>query len=221
MGIKSWLFGKDKQSGDKETEAIALLKKRLNSLEIEGRNMLRKAEEQKTVAKTMLKQGNKIGAKQALTRSSLHMQKYNQIQNQSLNLSTQIDTISSAKSAAETVKALQVGSQVVEKTLHEVSPEDVERTMIEMDDQRDRIAMMSEALSDTTSLEMDLDGEFVDSIDDQLASLEMEIQAESHGSLPEAGTRTNETLPESSTEEANTDLTDELKALKKELEGDT
>ena len=43
--------------------------------------------------------------------------------------------------------------------------------MVEMDDQRDRIAMMSEALSDTTSLEMDLDGEFADSIDEQLAAL--------------------------------------------------
>ena len=108
MGIKSWLFGKDRKSGDKETEAIAQLKKRLNSLEIEGRNVLRKADEDKQVAKAMLKQNNKIGAKQALTRSGLYMQKYNQIQNMSLNLSTQVDTISTAKSAAATVKALKI-----------------------------------------------------------------------------------------------------------------
>ncbi len=215
MGVKSWLFGKDRDKGDKETEAIAQLKKRLNSLEIEGRNLLRKAEEQKAVAKSMLKQGNKIGAKQALTRSSLHMQKYNQNQNMSLNLSTQIDTISSAKSAAATVKALKVGSKVVETTLEEVSPEDVERTMIEMDDQRDRISMMNEALSDTTSLEMDLDGEFVDSIDDQLAALGIEMQSESHGNLPEVGANT--VSPEG--ENDNTDITDELKAMQKELEG--
>lgn len=224
MGVKSWLFGKDNDKGNKETEAVAKLKKRLNALEIEGRNILRKSEEQKEIAKRMLKQGNKIGAKQALTRSSLHMQKYNQVQNMSLNLSTQIDTISSAKSAAETVKALKVGSQVVEETLKEVSPQDVERTMIEMDDQRDRISMMSEALSDITSLEMDLDGEFVDSIDDQLAALELEMQSESHGNLPEAGTKVSPSsakpISEENTENDNTDLADELKALQKELESD-
>ena len=220
MGIKSWLFGKDRKTGDKETEAIAQLKKRLNSLEIEGRNVLRKAEEDKEVAKIMLKQNNKIGAKQALTRSSLYMQKYNQIQNMSLNLSTQVDTISSAKSAAATVKALKIGGQVVEDALNEVSPQDVERTMVEMDDQRDRISMMSEALADTTSLEMDLDGEFADSIDDQLASLELEMQSESHGTLPEAGTAAAPIKSETVKEEENTDLADELKNLQKELESD-
>lgn len=221
MGIKSWLFGKDRKSGDKETEAIAQLKKRLNSLEIEGRNALRKADEDKQVAKSLLRQNNKIGAKQALNRSALYMQKYNQIQNMSLNLSTQVDTISTAKSAAETVKALKIGGQVVEAALNEVTPQEVERTMVEMDDQRDRIAMMSEALADTTSLEMDLDGEFADSIDEQLAALELEVQSESHGTLPEAGTKTTPSRVEPEKEdEENTDLADELKDLQKELEGD-
>ena len=219
MGIKSWLFGQDKKaSKDKEAEAIAKLKKRLTSLDAEGRNLLRKSTEQKDSAKTMLRDGNKIGAKQALTRSSLYMQKYNQVQNMSLNLSNQVDTISSAKSTAETVKALKVGSTVVETVLDEVSPADVERTMVEMEDQRDRISMMTDALADTTSLEMDLDGEFVDGIDDQLAAMELELQAESHGTLPDAGVKAgHETTPEVSTEDTD-DIKDQLKGLKKELE---
>ncbi len=219
MGIKSWLFGNDrKKDNDKEAEAIAKLKKRLTSLDAEGRNLLRKSTEQKESAKTMLRDGNKIGAKQALTRSSLYMQKYNQVQNMSLNLSNQVDTISSAKSTAETVKALKVGSTVVESVLDEVSPADVERTMVDMEDQRDRISMMTDALADTTSLEMDLDGEFVDGIDDQLAAMELELQAESHGTLPDAGVKADhETTPEGSTED-NDDIKDQLKGLKKELE---
>lgn len=228
MGIKSWLFGKDREDEgqDKEAEAIAKLKKQLNALEVEGRNLLRKSEEQKKVARQMLQSGNKIGAKQALTRSNLYMQKYNQIQNMSLNLSTQIDTISSAKSTAETLDALKGGSQIVEETLEKVSPVDVERTMAEMDDQRDRISLMTESLSDTTSLEMDLDGEFADSIDDQLAAMELEMQSESHGDLPDAGMKASTTEPsepiteKSETKEEDTsDLEDELKSLQKELEG--
>ena len=217
MGIKSWLFGKGK-SDNKEAEALQKLKKQLNSLEVEGRNLLRKSEEQKQVAKSMVQSGNKVGARQALTRSSLYMQKYNQSQNMSLNLSTQIDTISTAKSTAETVTALKVGSQVVEDALEQISPLDVERTIVEMDDQRDRISMMTESLSDVSSLEMDLDGEFADSIDDQLAALELEMQSESHGDLPEAGMLTTpSTSGENEKKESTNDLEDELKSLKEEL----
>ncbi|MHA2249693.1 MAG: Snf7 family protein [Candidatus Kariarchaeaceae archaeon] len=220
MGIKSWLFGKEKGKTNKEAEAIQKLKKQLNSLEVQGRNLLRKSEEQKQVARSMIKSGNKVGAKQALTRSSLFMQKYNQVENMSLNLSTQIDTISTAKSTSETVSALKVGSQVVEDTLATVSPIDVERTMVEMEDQRDRINIMSESLSDVSSLEMDLDGEFVDSIDDQLAALEIEMQSESHGDLPEAGVTTSMTTEKEPEEKEKTsDLEDELKSLQKELSG--
>ena len=168
MGIKDWLFGKEKKgSKDEKAEAIQKLKKQLNSLEVEGRNLIRKSDEQKTVAKSMLRAGNKIGAKQALTRSGLYLQKYNQVQNMSLNISTQVDTISTAKSTVETVEALKVGSQVVEDSLAQVSPIDVERTMAEMEDQRERISFMSESLSDVSGLEIDLDGEMVDGIDDQ------------------------------------------------------
>ncbi len=218
MGIKAWLFGKDRKSEDKEAEAIAKLKKRLNELDIEGKNYLRKSEEEKNVAKKMLKSGNKIGAKQALTRANLFLQKYNQVQNMSLNLSTQIDTISTAKSTTETVKALKVGSTVVDETLKTVSPEDVERTMVEMEEQRDRISMMTEALADTTALELDLEGEFADSIDDQLAAMEMELQEEASGSLPEPSLKELKTTDKEKTKDDASDIEDELKALKKELE---
>ncbi|MCE7734572.1 MAG: SNF7 family protein [Candidatus Heimdallarchaeota archaeon] len=219
MGIKDWLFGKgSKGSKDEKAEAIQKLKKQLNSLEVDGRNLIRKSDEQKSVAKTMLRSGNKIGAKQALTRSSLYLQKYNQVQNMSLNISTQIDTISTATSTAETVEALQIGSQVVEESLAQVSPMDVERTMADMEDQRERIGFMSEALSDVSGLEIDLDGEMVDGIDDQLAALELEMESESHGDLPTAAA-TTVTTPESTDKEEDTsDLQKDLKDLEKELD---
>jgi len=220
LGIKNWLFGKE-SGEDKEAEAIAKLKKQLNALEVEGKNLLRKSEEQKELARKMLKSGNKVGAKQALTRSHLFLQRYNQNQNTSLNLSTQIDTISTAKSTVETMDALKVGSSVVEETLQKVSPVDVERTMVEMEDQRERISMMTESLSDISGLEMDLDGDFADSIDDELAAMELDMQSESHGSLPTAGSvKSASPISETVEEESDTsDLEDELKKLQKQLEG--
>lgn len=220
--VKNWLFGRDsKSSSNKEAEAIASLKKRLNRLEVQGKNLQTKANEQKIMAKKMLKQGNKSGAAQALKRSNLYMQKYNQIQNVSLNLTTQIETISEAKETAETVSALKIAKTVVDESLNAVSAEDVERTMLELDDQREQVAMMSESLADTTGLEMDLDEDFGE-IDDQLAALELEIQSEAHGDLPEAGTGGTVAESPATTEETgeNTaDLEDELEKLQKELEG--
>ncbi len=219
MGIKDWLFGRDKNgSKDEKAEAIQKLKKQLNSLEVDGRNLIRKSDEQKSVAKTMLRSGNKIGAKQALTRSSLYLQKYNQVQNMSLNISTQIDTISTATSTAETVEALQIGSQVVEESLAQVSPMDVERTMADMEDQRERIGFMSEALSDVSGLEIDLDDEMVDGIDDQLAALELEMESESHGDLPTAATTSVTTSESTENDEDTSDLQKDLKDLEKELD---
>ncbi|OLS27394.1 MAG: hypothetical protein HeimC2_12340 [Candidatus Heimdallarchaeota archaeon LC_2] len=220
MGIKEWLFGKEKKGQtDNKAEAIQKLKKQLNSLEVEGRNQLRKSDEEKIAAKSLLRSGNKIGAKQALTRSSLYAQRYNQIQNMSLNLSTQIDTISTAQSTSETVSALKIGSEVIEETLTQISPADVERTMVEMEDQRERISFMTDSLSDVSGLEIDLDGDMVDAIDDQLASLELEMESESHGALPTAATTTIST-PESSvkTGEDTSDLEKDLKDLEKDLD---
>ena len=215
MGVKDWLFGKDKKTkDDTKAEAIQKLKKQLNALELEGRNLLRKSDEQKAAARSMLQSGNKIGAKQALTRSSLYLQKYNQIQNMSLNLNTQIDTISIAESTAETVQALKVGSTIIDDTLNTVSPMDVERTMAEMEDQRERISMMTESLSDVSGLEMDLDGEMADSIDDQLAAMEMELQSGTHGDLPAASTTTTT----STTSEKETESKEDMSDLKKQLE---
>jgi hypothetical protein len=216
MGIKSWLFGKDrgKGEGDDQTEALATLKKQLNTLEVQGKNLRRKSEEQKTLARQMLKEGNKIGAKQALTRSNIYLQKYNKLENMKLNLSSQIDVIQEAGGYKETQK----GTKAVDRIMEDVTPLDVERTMAEMEDQRDRLDMMSESLADTTAIEMNLEGDFMDNIDDQLAAMELEIQSEAHGDLPEPGTKTT-SAPATETEDKEdvSDLEKELQDLEKEL----
>jgi len=220
MGIKSWLFGKDRNGGtkkDKQQEAIATLKKQLNNMEVKGKKLQRQAEEQKLMARKMLKSGNKAGARQALTRSNIYLQNYNKLQNTQLNLQSQIDTIQNATDTVELVQAMKVGTEVVGNVMGEVDAMDVERTMAEMEDQRDQLDMMNEALADTTGIEMTLDGDFADSIDDQLAAMEMEIQ----GDLPEAGVATPETetsKPETEKKEDSSDLEKELEALKKELD---
>jgi len=222
MGIKDWWFGKDRGSGDikkeRQQQAIATLKKQLNNIEVRGKKLQRQAEEQKAMAKKMLQSGNKQGAKQALTRSNIYLQQYNKLQNTQLNLQTQIDTITNATDTVELVQAMKIGTEVVSDVMGEIDATDVERTMIEMEEQRDQLDLMNESLADTTGIEMSMDADFADSIDDQLAALEMEMQ----GELPEAGVATPEVSSETEEvtekKEDSSELEKELEALKKELD---
>ncbi len=218
--LKNWLFGKSADQ-DKESEAIAQLKKRLNKYEIESRNLLTKSEEEKNLARRMVAEGNKSGARQALKRANLYQQKYNKTQNLMLNLHTQVETISSAKDTVETVKALKSGSEIVETSIGEINKIDADRVMIELEEQRDRLNVVNEALSDISGIDMELEDDYADNIESQLEALEMEVESKKHGELPEAGTKTVdwEAGEEKKEEKGKGDLENELESLKKELEG--
>ncbi|MHA1122938.1 MAG: hypothetical protein ACTSPC_09100 [Candidatus Heimdallarchaeota archaeon] len=58
--IKNWLFGKDKP---KDTESIAKIRRVINKYTLQSRRLTQQSDEQKDIAKTMMKSGNKAGAK--------------------------------------------------------------------------------------------------------------------------------------------------------------
>lgn len=219
--LRDWLFGRDSGT-DGKAETTANLKKQINRLEIVSRNYQSKADESKEMAKKLLKAGNKKGAADALKRSKIYLQNYNKTQNTMLTIQTQLDTIEEVSTTVETVEAIKEGNKIVSEAMKSVSALDAERAMAELEEQRDQVSMMSEAISDTTALELDLDDDI--DIDDELAALELEMQAETHGTLPETGTgvptSTTTAVPEKVSESSeNADLEDELESLKKELEG--
>ncbi|MCG3219717.1 MAG: Snf7 family protein, partial [Candidatus Heimdallarchaeota archaeon] len=169
--IKNWLFGDS--SSDKEGESTTKLKSQLNRLELESKNLKRQSEEQKELAAQMLENGNRNGAKQALQRRSIYMNRLNQMQNQLMNITSMLDSIQTVRGTAEVVTAMKSGTEVIDETLSEVSEVDAERTMIEAESQMDRIATMTEALSDTTFSEtMGLDVDDIDNIDAELDAME-------------------------------------------------
>ena len=117
MGMKNWLFGTKRKD---DAEALATLKAQINRYEHESRNLERQADEQKSLAAKMLKSGNKAGAKQALKRRAIYMKRLNQVQNMLMNLQSQIDSIQTATSTVDTVKAMELGTKVVKTKMQEV-----------------------------------------------------------------------------------------------------
>ncbi|MHA1303263.1 MAG: Snf7 family protein [Candidatus Heimdallarchaeaceae archaeon] len=220
MGLKNWLFGTKRKD---DAEALATLKAQINRYEHESRNLERQADEQKSLAAKMLKSGNKGGARQALKRRAIYMKRLNQVQNMLMNLQSQMDSIQTATSTVETVKAMELGTKVVKTKMQEVDVEKTEKVMDEVMAQRDEIEMMTEALSDTSLSEGILDFEDDVAIDDQLAQLEAEMQLGQTEDLPDISglpSTPTEKPKAKEKEEDTSDLEAELEALKKQLSED-
>ncbi len=214
--VKNWLFGKKRKE---DADALATLKSQQNRLQAEARNLERQSDEQKVLASKMLQAGNKAGARQALKRRAVFMKRLNTVHNTAMNLQAQIDSIQTATSTAETVKAMELGTKVVGEKIKVVSPERTERVMDSVMEQRDQIEMMTEALSDPSLSEGVLDFEDDAAIDDQLAQLEAEMDLGSTTSLPDVSGLPS-TPVGTEKEEDTSDLEAELEGLKKKMSED-
>ncbi|MFW9852226.1 MAG: Snf7 family protein [Candidatus Thorarchaeota archaeon] len=215
--VKNWLFGKKRKE---DADALATLKAQQNRLQAESRNLERQADEQKILASKMLKSGNKAGARQALKRRAVFMKRLNTVHNTAMNLQAQIDSIQTATSTADTVKAMEVGTKVVGEKIKTVSPERTERVMDTVMEQRDQIEMMTEALSDPSLSEGILDFEDDAAIDEQLAQLEAEMDLGTTTSLPDVSGLPSTPVGTGEKEEDTSDLEAELENLKKKVSED-
>jgi charged multivesicular body protein 4 len=215
--VKNWLFGKKRKE---DADALATLKAQQNRLQAESRNLERQADEQKILASKMLKSGNKAGARQALKRRAVFMKRLNTVHNTAMNLQAQIDSIQTATSTADTVKAMEVGTKVVGEKIKTVSPERTERVMDTVMEQRDQIEMMTEALSDPSLSEGVLDFEDDAAIDEQLAQLEAEMDLGTTTSLPDVSGLPSTPVGTGEKEEDTSDLEEELENLKKKVSED-
>ena len=214
--VKNWLFGKKRKE---DADALATLKAQQNRLQAEARNLERQSDEQKVLAAKMLQAGNKAGARQALKRRAVFMKTLNTVHNTAMNLQAQIDSIQTATSTAETVKAMELGTKVVGEKIKVVSPERTERVMDTVMEQRDQIEMMTEALSDPSLSEGILDFEDDAAIDEQLAQLEAEMDLGTTTKLPDVSGLPS-TPVGTQKEEDTSDLEAELEVLKKKMKED-
>lgn len=220
--VKKWLFG-DKRRDD--AQALSVLKAQINKLERNIRNYERLSDEQKVLAAKMLKSGNKNGARSAMQRRRIYLKKINQAQNMIMNLQTQMESIDTAKSTSETVKAMETGTNVVEQQMGKIDEKRVAEVMDKAAMQQDRLSMSQEILGDASFSEGAFEDDFDVSIDDELEQLQAELDMETTGDLPSIDI--DDELPsvstgksKSSQVEDTSDLEAELEALKEEISDD-
>lgn len=214
MGLKNWLFG---ESRKEDSGALATLKAQINKYEHEGRNLERQADEQKVLASKMLQAGNKSGARQALKRRTVYTKRLNTVHNMLMNLQAQMDSIQTAKSTVDTVKAMDIGTKIVDQQFTEISPEKAERVMDKVITQRDKLEMMTETLTDSALSDGILGIEDDNAIDEQLAQLEAEMELGTTTSLPDLSGLPATPSGAAKEEEDTSELEAELEGLRKKV----
>jgi hypothetical protein len=187
VGIKGWLFGNKKR---KPAETVAALRGVINRYIIRSRALRRQADEQRSLARDMLKDGNKVAARQALLRRTLYMRDLNNTYNKTMNIQRVIDAIRSAQDNIVMADALKQADDVIRVSLRDAAPERIEEIMMSVEDSIEQVGYTDEILSDTSMSESGLLEDELMGLDSQLEALETELLLEEKGELPTAATRT-------------------------------
>ena len=226
MGIKGWLFGNKNR---KPPETIAALRGVINRYIIRTRGLRRQSDEQRALARDMLRDGNKVAARQALLRRSLYMRELNNTYNKTMNIQRVIDAIRSAQDNIVMAGALKQADDVIRVSLRDAAPERIEEIMMSVEDSIEQVSYTDEILSDTSMSESGLEEDVLSAMDSQLEALEAELMLEEKGELPTPAvrtppirsttSRTQPKIPDKIEEEEISDeeLKREIEAIKKTL----
>lgn len=227
MGIKGWLFGNKNR---KPPETIAALRGVINRYIIRTRGLRRQSDEQRALARDMLRDGNKVAARQALLRRSLYMRELNNTYNKTMNIQRVIDAIRSAQDNIVMSGALKQADDVIRVSLRDAAPERIEEIMMSVEDSIEQVSYTDEILSDTSMSESGLVEDELSALDSQLEALEAEMLLEEKGELPTPAirtppirsttSRTQSKIPDKIEEEeeiSEEELKREIEAIKKTL----
>ncbi len=175
-GLRKFVKGK---KPSQSTETIAQLRKQVNTLQIKARQYDKMAQLERERAKQFLRTKNKAMAAQSLKNSQMYMKQSQMISQRIANLEKIIFTIQTTQDNVQLTKVLQQADKVIQANISEAAPEVVEETMMSLEESIEQAEAMNEILSDTSLTEIGMDSDDLESIDQQLAALEAEMEAES------------------------------------------
>lgn len=172
--FKGFLTGKKPSSS---TETKAKLKRTINQMEVKVKNYQRQSDEQYSLARQLLKAGNKAGAQQALKRRELYLTQISNSHSKIANLQRIIDTVDISADNVALTKTLEQAQVSIESNIQMASPERTEEVMMSIEDSIEMVSDMEESLTDTSITEIGMDVEVEDRVATQMAELEAELSS--------------------------------------------
>lgn len=204
----------------KSTETIANLRKTINNFTLKAQSLTRMADEEQDLARTLLKDGNRTGAAQALKRRKMYLNELNATHAKVANLRRIISTIRTTQDNKQLTKALAEADTVIQTSLREAGPEYTEELMTKLEDSIEQASYVDEALSSTEITEIGMDIDDLEDIENQLESLEREIRQDLGEKTPTApiGSQAIPSSQASAPKSSREKVRDEMAKVKKELQ---
>lgn len=204
----------------KSTETIANLRKTINNFTLKAQSLTRMADEEQDLARTLLKDGNRTGAAQALKRRKMYLNELNATHAKVANLRRIISTIRTTQDNKQLTKALAEADTVIQTSLREAGPEYTEELMTKLEDSIEQASYVDEALSSTEITEIGMDIDDLEDIENQLESLEREIRQDLGEKTPTApiGSKAIPPSQASAPKSSREKVRDEMAKVKKELQ---
>ncbi|MHA1443617.1 MAG: Snf7 family protein, partial [Candidatus Hodarchaeales archaeon] len=166
--FKGFLTGKKPSSS---TETKAKLKRTINQMEVKVKNYQRQSNEQYSLARQLLKSGNKAGAQQALKRRELYLSQMSNSHSKIANLQRIIETVDTSADNVSLTETLEQAQIAIDSNIEMASPERTEEVMMSIEDSIEMVSEMEDSLTDTSITEIGMDVEVEDRVSIKIASL--------------------------------------------------
>ncbi len=146
-------------------------------MEVKVKNYSRQSDEQYSLARQLLKSGNKAGAQQALKRRELYLTQISNSHSKIANLQRIIETVDISADNVSLTETLEQAQTAIDSNIDMASPERTEEVMMSIEDSIETVSEMEDSLTDTSITEIGMDVEVEDRVALQLAELEAELSS--------------------------------------------
>jgi len=189
-------------------------------MEVKVKNYQRQSNEQYSLARQLLKSGNKAGAQQALKRRELYLSQISNSHSKIANLQRIIDTVDISADNVSLTETLEQAQIAIDSNIEIASPERTEEVMMSIEDSIEMVSEMEDSLTDTSITEIGMDVEVEDRVSIQMAELEAELN--SGTASPEVeidvSTSTESVSSEASTESTRKEEKKKLDEMRRQIE---
>jgi len=189
-------------------------------MEVKVKNYQRQSNEQYSLARQLLKSGNKAGAQQALKRRELYLSQISNSHSKIANLQRIIDTVDISADNVSLTETLEQAQIAIDSNIEIASPERTEEVMMSIEDSIEMVSEMEDSLTDTSITEIGMDVEVEDRVSIQMAELEAELS--SGTASPEVeidvSTSTESISSEASTESTRKEEKKKLDEMRRQIE---
>lgn len=213
----------------KSRETVAELRKQASDIKIRARALKRLANDERTMAKEFLKDGNKGAAEKALVRRKRYQSDLGGLMSKAAMVNRVIEAIAKAEQNDKLLRTLQASKTLLDKTASTTRLEKAEEIMIGLETSIENVDYIDERFADSALLDDELDIEMAD-VADEMNVLMTEIENETSKKRASASKErtihprrrvldVDDELPEASkSDPQEEDLKAEIERIKREME---